>query len=215
MSVNFLAALAWQENNLQMAVEEMNSHAGAIRVSGPEELATKLSAVVSVGGISPFNVVNYLRIASVGTTAAESPSEEMIEGVRQYWEPRLINDHPHEQLAKWLGYLFFRRGAHEQAERMYSRAISICESLSFAVETISLSVVGLRAINQFAQSNTAGYAESLNRLRQMGASLEARSVPFADYLTHFGGVEGLVAMVKRHDRQASSEVARFLPFNYA
>ena len=215
MSVNFLATLAWQENNLQTAVEEMNGHAGAIWVSGSEELAGRLSAVVSVGGISPFNVVNYLRIASAGTNAAESPSEEMIEGVRQYWEPRLINDHPHEQLAKWLGYLFFRRGAHEQAERMYSRATSVCESLSFAVETISLSIIGLRAINQFAQSNKVGYAESLNRLRQMGTSLEARSIPFADHLTHFGGVEGLVAMAKRHDMQGAIEVARFLPFNYA
>jgi hypothetical protein len=215
MSVNFLATLAWQENNLQTAIEEMNGHVGAIRVSGPAELAEKFTAVVSVGGISPFNVVNYLRIASAGTGAAESPSEDTIEGVRQYWEPRLINDHPHEQLAKWLGYLFFKRGAHEQAEKMYSRATSVCESLSFAVETIGVSIVGLRAINQFAQGNTAGYAENLNRLREVGSSLEARSVPFDDYLIHFGGIEGLVAMVKRRDMQGAIEVARFLPFNYA
>ncbi len=215
MSVNFLASLAWQENNLPLAIEEMNGHAGAICISGPEELAVRLFDVVSVEGISPFNVVNYLRIASAASDAGQTPSAEVLTELSRYWEPRLISDHPHEQLAKWMGYLLSRQGACDQAERVYSRAITICASLSFAVETICLSITGLQALSRFAQGNTAGYADGLSRIRQMGVALEGRSAPFAEYLAHFGGTEGLAAMVKKHDEQGASEVARCLPFNYS
>jgi hypothetical protein len=215
MSVNYLAALAWQEDNLQLAVEEMNRHGNAPQCDSPADLVSRLSEVVANAAVSPFNAVNYLRIAASQAIAGDTPTPEALASIGDYWKPQLTPDHPYEQLAKWLGFLHQITGSHLEADTLYTNAVAICEKLDFTLHTIGLSIVGLQASNCAASGAENTYAKHLNHLREWGTALQAQSTPFADYLAGFGGIEGLVESVKERDQKAALSIARSLPFNYA
>lgn len=215
MSVNFLATLAWQENDTAMACREMNRHPQAPGVQNPDDLLNNLAGYLTGDGLSVFDCVNYLRIAAAEVENGGTLNIKNLNDISKFWNSRIREEHPFEHLLKWIGYLYFLSDDAKTAVETYLSAVRICDKLNFTVKTIGLSILGLQAVTLRESGQVHEYGKCLADLRLKSDKLCQESAGFADYLTSFGGTEGLIAMVKKHGPEGASEVARFLPFNYS
>lgn len=214
MSVNFLATLAWQEGNQDLACKEMARHP---RLPNSLTLDTMLATFDTLlgGHVSPFDAVNLSRIAAASTVDRHPPKVASVLAAWKHWESKIVNAHPHEQLCKWLAFLALAHGEHDRALQMLDRALDISKELGFTVSTIRLSILGLQAITASAAGNDGLYARALNAFKASADELTAASNPFGAYISAFDGKDGLVETIKRRDVNSAWEIATFLPFNYA
>ncbi len=215
MSINYLATLLWQNGDNEGALQAMNRHPGYPDMPTKKALVSTLPDLLCLDNMSAFDAVNYLRIASSSAEDGSLPSGQGLTQIRDNWIKRATHDHPHEQFAKWLGYLFFLSGMHKDAANMYERGEAICEGQDFTLKTIGLSILVLNAINSLAGEDSAVSAKKLKDVERSARELEEKSVSFATYLLHCGGAQGLTELCQSQDKKQVAELARLLPFSYA
>lgn len=220
MSVNFLATLHWQSGRLPEAVAAFGRHAflaaakpmcGAHGGDAHAQACAWLGTILSGRGEhpgTPFDVACLLRM--LGESPERVP-RDLLDRVAQWARGQPSNEHPHELVAKWLGLLFMLRDI-QTAITWTTRAVTLCSMLGFAVRTIGLSPLGLRAVGH-ARSGAKTAAEAdVKLLVRYARELCQQSTGFADYLDESGGVARMRADVEKQDVNA---IVRWLPFAYA
>ncbi len=215
MSVNYLATLAWQEGDIDKSLTAMNLHPAYPDLPSTKALMSALPNLLSMERMSAFDAVNYLRISASAAENGQIPSVESLQKIKAFWLQRMTPEHPHEQLAKWLGYLYYLQGSYTEASELYKRGVAICESQGFTLQTIALSIIALNIISNKTSSNANAYAEGLTKLQELASQLENQSAAFATYLSHYGGADAIISICKSPDHNSAKELARLLPFNYA
>lgn len=214
MSVNFLATLAWQEGNLDLACQSMGRHAGLQPLVSAEEFRSKFRHYFFQANMSAFDVVNYARILGSLCEASKIDVKYLREVVN-HWKGRLLDEHPHEQLAKWLAFALYRSGDVVGAIELCKRGVTISRKLEFTVQTIGLSILGLLSACYATQKNTALHLDSVSEFDRLASNLVGRSASFRDYLGNVGGVGGLHICLKDSSPGNVANITRFLPFTYA
>lgn len=213
MAVNYLATLAWQEGNLDLACREMHGHPAIPKTATALELVAKLPVYTDNEKASAFDVVNCLRVAAL--LALQQPSaisSAVVAEIGEFWRPRLLDEHPLEHICKWMGLLWMCAGDCQQADTFLQRGVDICRKLEFTVRTIGLSIQGLAIINLKKNDNQGAAATQLAVFKGDAEHLACQSQSFAKYLTHWGGIAGLLDMIAKEDVRG---MATFLPFAYA
>jgi hypothetical protein len=216
MSVNYLATLAWQVGDLPLACSEMGRHSGAPKIAGAADLAQRLPQILSSQGLSSFDAVNYLRIAASYCDQVRPMAADDLKSIQDVWIPRMTSDHPYEQVCKWLGYMLIQAGEYDAARQLLSKGVQISKSMSFTVQTIGLSLLGLIAVADKSAGNQKAHAEHVAECAAWATDLAAQSTPFASYLSAVGGLEGLNHALSGNDGSSSAAtISRILPFSYA
>jgi hypothetical protein len=215
MSANYLSTLAWQERDLELACREMNRHPELKEIEGPSELTANILVYGMQDKANAFDVVNYLRIAAAVSDEENVIPAEQVKELNRHWRSQAVDEHPHEQVMKWLGYLAYKTRQYYLAEKLCEEGLRISRSLGFTVQTIGLSILGLMMIVQNAAGQPKGRDATIVPFRNWASELAAQSEAFADYLAEFGGPEGLVQMIAEGNGEGAKEITCLLPFNYS
>jgi hypothetical protein len=219
MSANYLATLAWQSDDLNRACAEMNRHSGNNPVATPADLVSRLPEIMTTPNLSPFNAINYLRIASAHCDAVAADvipiDKNMTAAIWDTWKTRIFEDHPCEHLCKWIGYLFLQAQQYESATQILAQGVSISKKLHFTVQTIGLSQLGLITVINKIRGDNQSHAKHFQECLSWTESLIAQSTPFASYLKAWGGIDQFSDILKGSDISSASDIARLLPFNYS
>jgi len=215
MSVNFLTILSWQENNIEQAIKEMNKHPHLLTADNITSLLDKFVEYITQDNVSLFDIVIYLRLAATAVENGYSIETNTLKTITDNIIEKLIPEHPHEHIYKWLAYLYYLSGDYYFAVNLCQKGVETAKTLDFTVQTIGISILGMEAICYAAMDNEKQYATCFNEFRKWIAKLINESVAFADYIDQLGGVEKLEDMIKRRNKEGFYEIARFLPFAYA
>jgi hypothetical protein len=215
MSVNYLAALSWQCGYLDQACTDLHLNPNLPAFDTATDVFAELESLADDGQVGAFDLVNFLRIAAVHAKTAGAPERSVLMHLINKRCTDISSEHPNEQVCKWLGMLLLHAEMFDTAVSVLRTGYAICQSNDFTMRTIGLSVVGLAALTCGMAGNSNAYSAALQDFRELGEELVAQSQPFADYLESFGGLEGLVAAVKKRNLEGAWEIARFLPFSYA
>ena len=211
MSVNYLTTLAWQEGDLSAACAQMNEHPRLRPIPSPATLVGELRAYVAQPKASAFDIVNYLRLAALGVEANLELLPEELAAAVVHLEPRLHPEHPHEQVAKWLAYLFHLQSDQRGALRLCRQGRAFSEKSGFTLRTIAWSILGLEAVCHHAagdlQTSLATATAFLDRQRE----LASESAHFRDYLADVGGAPPFF----QGGEVSVARLMRLLPFTYA
>ena len=216
MTVNYLCTLAWQEENLELAIQETQRSPNWPRISSPEALFDNFETWVTHPGLNSFDLVNLLRLCALGTEDdAGRLTREKNDQCEKLWTRKLTNEHPTEQVFKWLAYLHMLNGNNVAAAKLCDRGLAVCENLGFTVKTIGLSIRGLKAMAWNVAGDTQHSRIVVKELSDTAIALMDLSQSFANYweanantiLSCCNGTE----LAKEHSRS----VPRLLPFFYA
>ncbi len=214
MTVNYLATLAFQECQLGVAWREMNNHANLPDVDSVETLMSDFQRFAAHEKANAFDAVNYARIAALCVEGGGLLNVRALEATFQHWMRRLQNEHPYEQICKWLAYLFYFRRDFARASELCERGIGISRSLGFTVQTIGISLLGLNALCRAKLHDHQGYGNNRHSLTALANKLSDKSTPFSNYIELFGGAQGLASMVDDENPEAAKNICRSLPFAY-
>ena len=214
MSVNFLATLAWQEGNLPLACTEMARHPEMPDQLSVQTITDDFSKLMT-GLLSPFDAVNICRIVASSIRTAEDDEVVSTVSVWKYWQPKMVDAHPYEQLCKWLGFIALHQKDYSSAMTFFDRGIKICDTLDFTLNTIQLPVLGLMAITAKAAGNHRVYHQYLNDFTDSINNLPEKSEFFASVITNRGGRDQLVHAINKGDMDSAWKIARMLPFSYS
>jgi hypothetical protein len=149
MSVNYLCTLAWQEENLELAIMETQRSPSWPQINGPLTLFAHFDSLISHPDLGPFDLVNLLRLCALATEQGIGRlSREQIEHCQKMWSSKLTDEHPTEQIYKWLAYLHMCNDNNVAAIQLCDRGLEVCKKLGFTVKTIGLSILGMKIMAQ-------------------------------------------------------------------
>ena len=214
MSVNYLTTLAFQERQLDDACREMSRHPALPQIDNAEALTQRFHEFAAHKNASPFDAVNYARIATLAVESGININSDSLRRALRHWQPQIATDHPYPLLCKWLGYLFYLTNDHKQASELYEKGIEISQELEFTVKTIGLPILGLNAICLKKLGDEPGYKNNRNRLNVLAEKLANQSTGFTAYLSPLGGPLGVGALLDQPHEQAALQLSRLLPFGY-
>lgn len=141
MSINYLATLAWQENDNARALREMSRHEGNPKFSDSNDLTARAAELIAPGlAVSPFDMVNYLRLLALSADQGWRPPESVLIGFIDYLSKKKGDQHPYEQNAKWLAYLCYKAGWRSDAVTLCRSAMELCSKEEFTMQIIGLSI---------------------------------------------------------------------------
>lgn len=216
MTVNYLCTLAWQENNLELAIRETQRSPNWPRIPSVEQLFVQYDALISDPRLSSFDLVNLLRMWSLGLELGKGViSRNQIERCVNTWAGKLTPEHPAEQVYKWLAYLHVTNGNIGAAVALCDRGLVICEQLGFTVKTIGLSILGLKTLVWNMANNAAESEKAAKGYSDLAATLVERSRDFGKYCDEVGATCWLGDLSEKYDPMAVRSALRLLPFYYS
>ena len=214
MSVNFLAALHWQKEDNSSALAALQLYPQR-PAPDSQQLAADFSKHLKAPSTDVFIAVLYAKITAALVEIKVPVCRSGLSEATRYWNQRVTNEHPHELLLKWLGYLHFLMGNSSEAFELWRKAVSICDKMQFTVQTIGLSILVLET-NAHAQcGREADFQKHLKEVGSRASELCKQSVAFRNYLNGFGGVEGLMTLSSARTPGSLKKIARLLPFTYS
>ena len=207
MSVNYLASLAWQNKDDNLATIVMRKHNHTIQANNPKECLLPLRDK----SINVFDAVNYLRIMS---SVISIDNIALLEEVYGIWEKDISSnaEHPYEQFLKWMGLNFYKIDEYEKALELFEKSIEISAHRGFTIKTIEMSVIGLLAIVYLKLKKQKNYKRTMEELEEKLTDLTKSSSSFSHYIDSIGGRNQIRRDIEEENIDA---VARLLPFTYA
>lgn len=214
MSVNFLSSLDWQTCHYTAALSRLRLHANLNVPASPEQLASNLSTYASPQTTDVFIAVLYVKIVAAHADEQGAISKTALSKATADWAEIPINEHPHELLLKWLGYLHYRVGDLPQAFDLWRKAHTICDNMQFTGQTIGLSILALETSAHACCAREADFKQCLKKVGLRAEQLCDQSMAFSKYLQQFGGPQGLRKLVSSRDQETLKRIVRLLPFTY-
>ncbi len=207
MSVNYLATLKWYHNDLEDAKSAFAKHADIDKNNTTIQLITQIIDSKEDLFDSIFNLSVLLRLE----ITQNKISIEIIETIEKFLEKGDINDHPYELIYKWLGIAYLKNRAYANAINQFDKSIELSNKLGFAVQTLSIPVIGLKYI-ALQKQNSENLIQVIEGLKKRTKELSDKSVNFANYIESIGGIEQMLDDIKNNK---INSVSKWLPFNYA
>ena len=215
MSVNYLATLAWQEGDPDLACRELCRGSRFNIPSSARELVRRFDEVIDQPDVDAFDAVNLLRIIALAVHCGEDSLDVgKLEGLTERLLPRFKDAHPDELLCKWLAFLHLSVGNSAVALNLCQRGVEICRQLDFTVQTIGLSILSLQARCAAMQGGNQPI-DTIAELQRWTSELCERSAPFGDYISRGNDRECLAASFENCDLETVWKSAIFLPFAYS
>jgi hypothetical protein len=215
MSVNYFAALACQESNYTLACQEMNRHPEYMKISTPTDIIDKFEQYILQDKVNIFDITNYFRITSLLVETGKVIEMKAIDSVRSHCLKKLSDEHPSEQVCKWLGYIYYLHGDNARSIELYEQGKAICLKSGFTMKTIGMSVSGLKCISLRKSGDIAGYSNELNAFKSILSSLTNESINFNKYIESVGGMDSIINIIKDSGTNSVSIISRLLPFSYS
>jgi tetratricopeptide (TPR) repeat protein len=206
MSVNYLTTLKWCRNDFDAAVDAFAMH---VAVDDDESVEQWISAIVEAKELregAVFNLSVLLRLA----VSQAAISSAVIDQIDVFLAEHNTGQHPYELIYKWIGVYYLNNDQYDEAIRAFDSAIKLSDSTGFTLQTIAISVIGLKCIAMAMKSEHTD--SEIKRLRMITKTLRYMSIGFDKYIDSIGGVDQMLEDVAA---QNISAVSRWLPFAYA
>jgi tetratricopeptide (TPR) repeat protein len=209
MSINFLTILAWYCNNLEQAKKYFGMRKN---ISEGKSLTTWVKAIVvrsenNIGKTFDISILlRLLAIEQIGTKKIIELTEEYIYSMDK------IKEHPFELIYKWLGVNYLLQDNYRQSIIYFDKAFDITENGFFTLQTIGISILGLKAIALFKDNKKENAEEVILQLQDITDILMQQSPSFADYIKSIGGTKQMCDDINHYK---IIDTAKWLPFAYA
>ena len=209
MSINFLTILAWYSGNLEQAKKYFTMRP---IVSEGKSLATWAKSVIAKSENQPgkpFDVSIILRLLALEQTGAK----KIIALTEDYIHPmNKIKEHPFELIYKWLGINYLLLQNYKQAIHCFDKSLDITADGFFTLQTISIPVLGLKAIALLKDKKQSEADSTIQHLNDSINSLTGQSPYFGEYISSIGGREQMLDDI---NNLRIINTAKWLPFSYA
>jgi hypothetical protein len=212
MTVNYRTTLAWQRGDLTgaLAIFAMLPELG--KAGDPEEFRCRWPEMVAGLKARPFDAMNLLRLAALATEKGHQLETSALQIVDAALTAGPADAHPHEQIAKWLAYLWLLAGNPERAIQLCEQGRGICDRAAFAMQSIGLGILALEIAARRIQGSAC--EAQLRLWDRSAAELAAHGPAFAQFLEQRGGIE-LIRSWTMGEIGSLREIVRINPFTYA
>jgi len=209
MSINFLATLEWQAGDNAKALEWMRNHHQPIDFTSPNDLARRFEDLQRFVNERIFDAVNLFRI-TLGTTV-ELPA---LEAVSKAILAREYKGHPHPQSCRWLGAIAMTTGQLDIALTLFEESIKTSQKSGFAVRTLALPALALKAACLSRQSKGEESSTATEKTLDEAKQLCCESTSFERCHKKSGGEDTLKKICEGGD-EAINLASRLLPWSYS
>jgi hypothetical protein len=212
MTVNYRATLAWQSGDLTAGCALLATQPGLAAAGHPTEFCARWPDLAGSLAARPFAAVNLLRLAALAGEKGAVIAAEHVAAAENALAVPAADAHPHEQIAKWLAYLWLLAGKAAAALPLCQRGLAICYAGDFTLRTIGLSILALDiAARNMLRQTVKPQLEDLDR-RANG--LVQESPAFGSFLSARGGPKNIRALTLCGP-DALAKITRLGPFSYA